>query len=244
MGATLLALDTSNQYCSTALQVGGRIYARHEWSEQKHSAMLLPIIRMLFDEADCSLSQLDAIAVGIGPGGFTGVRLAVAVAQGLALALAKPIIPCASLEALAIAAVNAQLDQPQSQALSVLVAMDARMQQVYWAQYRWEAGALQTVHAPDLEDVAVFCTRMQGVSKSVVCVGNALSSFEGVAQTAEQARLTWVALEQCAPRASDLLVSAQHQWAAGHACDPHLVQPLYVRDKVAQTVAERMQSGA
>ena len=76
----LLALDTSNQYCSVALQARGQVTARHEWSEQKHSAMILPMVRELLAQAKVTLADLDAIVVGVGPGGFTGVRLAVAVA--------------------------------------------------------------------------------------------------------------------------------------------------------------------
>ena len=88
----VLLLDTSNQYCSVALQWRGQLTARHEWSEQKHSQMILPMVRELLAAQQVDFTELDAIVVGIGPGGFTGVRLAVSVAQGLAFAAHKPVL--------------------------------------------------------------------------------------------------------------------------------------------------------
>ena len=119
-----LALDTSNQYCSIAVQAHGKILARHELSEQKHSAMILPMVRELLANADVTLDDLDAIVVGVGPGGFTGVRLAVAVAQGWAFAMNKPVLAHSSLEAMAVSAFV-------QGASDVIVGMDARMKQVY-----------------------------------------------------------------------------------------------------------------
>ena len=228
----LLALDTSNQYCSIALQAHGQLSTRHELSEQKHSAMILPMVRELLASAGVTLADLDAIVVGVGPGGFTGVRLAVAVAQGLAFAMNKPVLAHSSLEAMAVAAF-------EQGASDVIVGMDARMQQVYWAQYQFIDGRLHTHTAPSLDDVAVFAEHIRAVRMSCAVVGNAHQVFDEVAQACTQSHITIANIDHSAPHAEHLLSVANHAWLEGQAIPPEQVQPLYVRDKVAMTIAER-----
>ena len=237
----LLVLDTSNQYCSIALQWQGQVIEQHEWSEQKHSQMILPMVRALIAAQNADVNGLDAIVVGIGPGGFTGVRLAVAVAQGLAFAAQKPVIPVSSLTALAQSALN------QTQAKHIVVAMDARMQQVYWASYvRDVHNHLHILTPPGLDDVADFSQRLaegSNTDQSGVLVGNASVAFADIAAVCEQQH--WIVptdLDHTAPHAADLLPWANHEWQQGRTVAPSLVQPLYVRDKVALTIAERESS--
>ena len=236
-----LALDTSNQYCSIAVQAHGKILARHELSEQKHSAMILPMVRELLASADVTLADLDAIVVGVGPGGFTGVRLAVAVAQGLAFAMNKPVLAHSSLEAMAVAAFALGY-------LEVIVGMDARMQQVYWAHYERREGELITRVEPSLDDVAVFVDRLNLIDAPCVLVGNAIEAFDVIQQAIMQANdrvpLRVAEIDHSAPHAADFapLVNrlwSNGAWQAGVVLRPEQVQPLYVRDKVAKTIAER-----
>ncbi|MBS1174523.1 MAG: tsaB [Burkholderiaceae bacterium] len=229
---TFLALDTSNQYCSIALQARGQVFARHEWSEQKHSAMILPMVRELLAQADVTLADLDAIVVGVGPGGFTGVRLVVAVAQGLAFAMNKPVLAHSSLEAMAMAA--SALGHRE-----VIVGMDARMQQVYWAHYQFIDGQLHTSTAPSLDDVVVFAEHIRAVNQPCAVVGNAPQVFDQVARACAQANITIAEIDHSAPHAEHLLFVANVAWREGRAIPPEQVQPLYVRDKVAMTIAER-----
>ena len=230
----LLALDTSNQYCSIALQARGQVFARHEWSEQKHSAMILPMVRELLAQADVTLADLDAIVVGVGPGGFTGVRLAVAVAQGLAFAMMnKPVLAHSSLEAMAVAAFV-------QGASDVIVGMDARMQQVYWAHYQFIDGQLHTRTAPSLDDVAIFTEHIRVLQEPCAVVGNAHQAFAEVAQMCVQNNHVNIAeIDHSAPHAEHLLPVANVAWREGRAIPPEQLQPLYVRDKVAMTIAER-----
>ena len=227
-----LALDTSNQYCSIAVQAHGKILARHELSEQKHSAMILPMVRELLASADVTLADLDAIVVGVGPGGFTGVRLAVAVAQGLAFAMNKPVLAHSSLEAMAVAAFALGY-------LEVIVGMDARMQQVYWAHYQFIDGQLHTSTAPSLDDVAVFAEHICAVNQPCAVVGNAQQVFDEVAHACTQANITIAEVDHSAPHAEHLLPVANMAWRESRAIPPEQLQPLYVRDKVAMTIAER-----
>ena len=228
-----LALDTSNQYCSIAVQAHGKILARHELSEQKHSAMILPMVRELLASADVTLADLDAIVVGVGPGGFTGVRLAVAVAQGLAFAMNKPVLAHSSLEAMAVAAFV-------QGALDVIVGMDARMKQVYWAHYQFIDGQLHTRTAPSLDDVAIFTEHIRVLQEPCAVVGNAHQAFAEVAQMCVQNNHVNIAeIDHSAPHAEHLLPVANVAWREGRAIPPEQLQPLYVRDKVAMTIAER-----
>ncbi len=237
----VLLLDTSNQYCSVALQWRGQLSARHEWSEQKHSQMILPMVRELLAAQQADFADLDAIAVGVGPGGFTGVRLAVAVAQGLAFAANKPVLAFSSLAALAVAGLNRCVPTAQTQ---IIVAMDARMQQVYWAHYQWQEGELIARVEPSLDDVALFVERLNQMDAPCVLVGNAIAAFESVAQAAQNPALCVAEIDHTAPHAADfvpLLNRMWHDgaWPMGVALRPEQVQPLYVRDKVAKTIAER-----
>lgn len=234
----VLVLDTSNQYCSVALQWHGQVSARHEWSEQKHSQMILPMVRELLDECDAHFADLDAVVVGVGPGGFTGVRLAVSVAQGLAFAAQKPVLAYSSLAALAVAGERA------CAGTQVIVAMDARMQQVYWAHYQMDEQGLTALVEPSLDDVDVFVTMLSQIHTPCAVVGNAIATFESIAQACTRAPLRVVEIDHSAPHAADLLELVNRAWQHGAwqadvARSPEQVQPLYVRDKVAKTIAER-----
>ncbi len=234
----LLALDTSNQYCSIALQAHGQVWAQHELSEQKHSAMILPMVRALLADAAVELAEIDAVVVGVGPGGFTGVRLAVAVAQGLAFAMGVPVLAHASLEAMAVSA------HRHSGTAEVVVAMDARMQQVYWAHYHFEDEQLHTRTTPSLDDVAVFAQRLDALQGACVLVGNAQEVFDEVGAACARNAITIAPIDHSAPHAEDFFPVANQSWSVGGAVPPEQVQPLYVRDKVAQTIAEREQGAA
>ncbi len=125
----LLALDTATDACSVALYVDGEILQRHALAPQRHTQLLLPMLRELCAEAGLTPSQLDAIAVGIGPGAFTGVRVATALAQGLAYAHALPVLPVSTLAALAQG--GFRLSGVRTQ----LATLDARRREIYWAIY-------------------------------------------------------------------------------------------------------------
>ena len=238
----VLLLDTSNQYCSVALQWRGQLTARHEWSEQKHSQMILPMVRELLAAQQADFTDLDAIVVGIGPGGFTGVRLAVSVAQGLAFAAHKPVLAFSSLAALAVAGLS------HSAETQIIVAMDARMQQVYWAHYEWREGELIARVEPSLDDVAVFVDRLNQMDAPCVLVGNVIEAFDDIQQVIMQTNnrvpLRVAEIDHSAPHAADFAPLVDRLWSngawqAGVALRPEQVQPLYVRDKVAKTIAER-----
>ncbi|NLB14035.1 MAG: tRNA (adenosine(37)-N6)-threonylcarbamoyltransferase complex dimerization subunit type 1 TsaB, partial [Gammaproteobacteria bacterium] len=135
----LLALETSTEACSVALHIDGRVLERHEIAPRRHAELTLAWVGELLAEAGIARTQLDAIACSRGPGAFTGVRLAVAMVQGLALALDRPAIGVSTLDVLARPAMR-ELDAVGDARTGVLAAIDARMGEVYLADYLRDAG--------------------------------------------------------------------------------------------------------
>lgn len=129
----LLALDTSTAACSLAVQDGSRVNFLHEIAPMQQARLILPLIQRLMASSTLTLEQLDAIAFGCGPGSFTGLRIASSVAQGLAFASGKPVISISSLAALA------QTAYAEHKISRICTLTDARMGQVYWADYEIDA---------------------------------------------------------------------------------------------------------
>jgi len=145
----ILAFDTSSSACSVALYIensrsGGQIFSTHELTPMQHTSVVLPMIQSLLDSAGISLERLDAIAFGCGPGSLTGIRVAASLAQGLAVAHSIPVIPVSSLAAAAQAAYMQHGWQ------RLLVAVDARMNQIYWGGYRVENSLVFPVFPEEL----------------------------------------------------------------------------------------------
>jgi tRNA threonylcarbamoyladenosine biosynthesis protein TsaB len=128
----LLAIETATDACSAALCIDGEIHERFEIAPRAHTELILPMIDELMAEAGLTISQVDAMAFGRGPGAFTGVRIAVGVTQGIAFGADLPVVPVSTLAALAQ---GAEGDK-------VLAALDARMDEVYWGVYQRNAAGL------------------------------------------------------------------------------------------------------
>ncbi|MCL7713381.1 tRNA (adenosine(37)-N6)-threonylcarbamoyltransferase complex dimerization subunit type 1 TsaB [Stenotrophomonas mori] len=225
----LLALETATEACSVALQVDGQVRERFEIAPRRHAELLLPWAEQLLAEAGIVRGQLDAIALGRGPGAFTGVRLAIAIAQGIALALDRPLLPVSTLQVLAM--------QASGEATHALASIDARMGEVYAARcVRDTEGVMQVqgaevVIAPDALQLPDDGSRWAGI-------GTGFSAAEGLLATRLQARLSSVDA-QALPRASDVLKIAVPAFARGGGIAPERVQPAYLRDNVALTLVEQ-----
>jgi tRNA threonylcarbamoyladenosine biosynthesis protein TsaB len=178
------------------------------------------------------MADLDAIAFGRGPGAFTGLRTACAVAQGLAFGLDKPVLP---LDSLLVVAEDARLQHfAHAETLDIAVAMDARMNEAYTGRYRWAAGDWHTLQAPGLYALPVLVQ---------LCADGAVQAVAGSALVAFGDRVPWpagaVPITQEHNRALALLNLAVRAARAGAGVDAALALPLYLRDKVAQTTQER-----
>jgi len=219
----ILGFDTATSACSAALSVDGEIYEQWQLAPQKHANLLLGMIQHLTEAAGITLRDIEAIAFGQGPGSFMGLRIAAGVAQGLAFALEKPVLPVPTLQVLA------QTAYTQTQAERVLVAWDARMGEVYWGGYVVKNGLMQSdipdqLSAP--EQIA-----LPG-RKTWLAAGNA---FDAYAHTLLplQKRLSAV-YSSLYPRAHALVRLALAAQAAGAGVPAHKALPVYLRDKVAE----------
>jgi len=125
--SNILALDTSSDYCSVSLYSKGEFTSSSELAPRSHTQLLLPMAKQIVEDSGIKLKDLDAISFGCGPGSFTGLRIAAGVAQGLAYGLGCSIFPISNLKAMALQCYK------QSGEKNVLVALDARMNEVYWS---------------------------------------------------------------------------------------------------------------
>ncbi len=236
----LLAIDTATETLHLALLAGGVARARRLEGGAKASATLVPAIQALLAEARLDWTALDAIAFGRGPGAFTGLRTAAAVTQGLAFGAGKPVIALDTL--LAVAEDARQTAAQTGMTLhDVWAATDARMGEVYVAAYRWVDARWQTKVEPMLTTPAEFVARVQAHADAsgttpLAVAGNALLAHADALQTLPAHASRW---PDSAPRGAALLALAQAAWQAGDTLDAAQALPLYVRDKVAQTTAER-----
>jgi tRNA threonylcarbamoyladenosine biosynthesis protein TsaB len=226
--ATLIAFDTATERMTVALQHGERVFAHEGEGGAKASATLLPAIFALLAEAGIALADLDAIAFGRGPGAFTGLRTACSVAQGLAFGAGKQVLPIDSLLAVAEDARAGGIDRRR-----VWTVIDARMAQIYAAEYEHVDGRWSTRVAPFLTDCEALAERWRDDPPEAIA-GNALIVFAGQLATADA-----VLAPMATPSALAMLRLAGRAWSDGTAVDPTLALPLYVRDNVAQTTAER-----
>ena len=173
----LLAIDTATQACSVALLVGDTLIARYEEPGRGHSELILPMVDAVLKEGALQLEALDCIAVGRGPGAFTGVRIAISVAQGLAFGAGLRIVPVSDLAAVAQRVAHA----PDTK--RVVACMDARMGEVYWARFDVSADGLVRADSPEQ------LSRPQDVhvdgSRGWVAAGTRLGSVSGDDRTSE-----------------------------------------------------------
>ena len=250
----LLAIDCSTDRMSVAL-ADGDLHWQHEGAGgAQASAALIPAIMGLLDEAQLTLKELDAIAFGRGPGAFTGLRTACAVAQGLALGAKLRLLPIDSLLMLAHAAHSSNLllleamqrsnpslreaqrrsNPPSDRILSVL---DARMGQVYVAAYSHSADGWRCLQAPSLCQPEALVLPEEWQGQGFVLASNAHATYqEAFASTLSQGG---VAIDAW-PQAVAMLDLAALAHARGESVSPAEALPLYVRDKVALTSAERL----
>jgi len=224
----LLAFETATEACSVAVYVDGEIRERHAVAPRQHTALALPWADELLAESGIGKSQLDAIAVGIGPGAFTGVRLAVALAQGIALALDRPVLAVSTLATLAMQAKAAPGER-------IVAAIDARMSEIYLGEFIGDADGLvgaigeERVLAPEMASIA---------DRDIVGVGTGYAASAGALVTAlgaSLARFDATAL----PHAADLARLAARDFGLGKAIAPERLEPAYLRNKVALTLTEQ-----
>ncbi len=230
----LLAIETATEACSVALWIDGDVRERFEIAPRRHAELALPWADQLLAEAGIAKSQLDAIAVGRGPGAFTGVRLAVALAQGIALALDRPVVAVSTLAALAM----------RGDGASLIAAIDARMGEIYLGTFLRDAAALvehALVEPIDAERLARPAEVALPQDHAWVGIGSGFAADEGsLICTLGPLLLRHDAT--ALPHASDVARLAVRGFARGEAVAPERVEPAYLRNNVALTLVEQQAS--
>ena len=219
----ILAVDTATEACSAALLVGDKLFSRWEEAPRDHTRKILPMVQAVLEDAGISLSDLDAIAFGRGPGSFTGVRIGISVAQGLAFGAGVPLIGISTLAAMAQGAYR--LDGAQQ----VLTAIDARMNEVYFGHYELCDGRMQLVGDEVVSEPAALVDVRGKLAGPVTCVGTGFETYgetlSGLADELAESQVRF-------PTAEDMLPLARAAWLAGEAVPVELATPVYLRDKV------------
>ena len=230
----ILAIETATDACSCALEHSGTTVTRHAVAPRRHTELLLPMIDSVLAEAGVALGALDAIAFGRGPGSFTGLRIACSVAQGLAFGADCPLVGVSTLQVIA-AGMHRTHAAPR-----VLVALDARMGEVYWGGFEWDGVAM----APVLEEsVAPPQAVRVPIERAWAGAGSGWATYRDVLdecvadrqgrppEPVEAARL---------PAAVDMLVPAKAALEAGLAVAPEDAAPVYLRSNVARAAPRRL----
>ena len=220
---TLIAIETSTELASVALLHQGQQFSRESLGAQTHSATVPGMIQSVLKEAGIRLSDCDALAFGAGPGSFTGVRTACGLAQGMAFGARLPVVPVVTLLAMAERARGLGVD-------NVLSVLDARMGEVYWAQYQFndEWHAITPPRLSLASDVTVS-------GLPAIC-GNGLVAYPHDLSSLKVAR----SVPEIMPHANDILTLARFALHEGKAVHAREAQPIYLRNKVALTTRERM----
>lgn len=217
----ILALDCSSEFCSAALVLGGDCIQRLEHAGHRHSDLLLPMVSGLLAESGVALARLDGLAVAVGPGSFTSLRIVASVAQGLAFGADLPVAAVGSLDALAFG----------TGAPRAVVCVDARMQEVYTARY--ERGAT------DLAPVVLPPDRVPvPESSDWIGAGDGFRVHEAALRARFGGRIARF-LPDARSEARHVAALALARHPDGFTAPPDALVPLYVRDKVALTLAER-----
>ena len=225
----ILALDTCSECCSAALFYDGRLYEVSELTQRGHSELILGMMDKLFEQADTTISSVEAIAFGRGPGSFTGVRVGVSVAQGIAFARNIPVIPISSLAAVAQQGIYlADTDR-------FAVAIDARMGEIYCAHYK---RVEKVVILLDEERVCSPINFLPINEKKTIGMGTGWRTYATELTRQFSAQLANIKPEAY-PMASGIVELAQVEIAAGRLLPAEQALPVYLRDNVAKKKAEQ-----
>jgi tRNA threonylcarbamoyladenosine biosynthesis protein TsaB len=233
----LLAFDTSTDTMSIAVQHGEQVFTHTGAGGAQASAALIPAIQALMARAGLQFSQLDAIAFGRGPGSFTGLRTACSVAQGLAFAAGVKVLPVDTLHAVAQQAYSLSSSRTSNASASsptrICAALDARMGEMYYAYYLFDSCSRNILKGYSLK-TPLKMELVDGFTATTLA-GNVRPVYDALLPAAVLA----APFVECLPTATAMLHLAPQLMAEGGLLEAQDALPLYVRDKVALTTAER-----
>lgn len=221
MNKTILALDTATEACSVALFHQGNVTFLDELSPRTHTQRILPMVDELLSQAGMSIRDVDVLAFGRGPGSFTGVRVGVGIAQGLALGAELPVVPVSNLLAMAENAYQ------QLGADNVIALIDARMNEVYFAQFKRQNGQWQEIVAEQVCSPEKAIGQFQ-IEQDVWVVGTGWAAYAQF----EQANLAVKISEITLPSAQYMLPFAIQAIEQDQLESALEIEPVYLRNEV------------
>ena len=223
----LLAIETATETCSVALTVNGEVLERYQHAPRQHAELLLPWVEQIMAEAGISFAALDAVAFSRGPGSFTSLRIGIGVVQGLAWASDLPVIPVSSLAATAQTAVKEGVR-------SALVALDARMNEVFTGSFEADSNGLMMPVAA--EKVCPPENVQAPVRPDTYGIGIGFERYNALDALAEH--LIEIRPDVW-PKASSVLQLAQGWLNSNKPLSAEHAQPVYLRDNVAKKEKDR-----
>ncbi|WP_206485444.1 tRNA (adenosine(37)-N6)-threonylcarbamoyltransferase complex dimerization subunit type 1 TsaB [Thalassotalea sp. G2M2-11] len=223
--ANYIAIDASTEACSVALLVDKQVFHEFELCPQSHSLVLLPMIDRLLKQAGCQLSELDGLIFGQGPGSFTGVRIGIGVAQGLAFSAELPVVGVSTLQAMA------QLAYEKFQQSKVVSLIDARMSEVYLGGYQVnEQGLMMPVLDEAVLSPKKVAEYLTAFNDGIYGVG---TGWDAYASELTVKKLNLDSPQVLYPDAKAMLTLGQFAFAQGKSVNAENAQPVYVRDTVS-----------
>lgn len=228
----LLAIDTSTEACSAALLIDGEVSQRYRLAPRQHADLILGMCDELLTEKGIKLDELDAIAFDRGPGAFTGVRIATGVVQGIAFAHELPVVPVSSLAAMAFEAWQSQA------ATHVMSAIDARMDEIYWACYECSESGVKEIIS---ERVCLPEQLVLPVEGSWFGVGSGWDTYQQALSDIAGSLVSNVD-GSIFPQAKAIAVLAEMAYQRGEALPASQALPVYLRDNVAKKKAQQKPS--
>lgn len=228
----ILALDTSTDACSVALNINGRVTSLFEVAAKSHTQRLLPMVDEVMRVNGLVLTDLDAIAFGRGPGSFTGLRICAGIVQGLAFGANLPVIPISTLEAMAL---GFYLTNPK-EGRPLLVTLDARMDEVYWGLFERDGNLVKL-----LSNEGVIGPGILAIHDEVLALnGNFVAVGPGWHYPSLQALECGRRELDLQPNAENMALIAVRLFAAGKTVSALEAQPVYLRDSVSWQKRQRI----
>ena len=231
----ILAIETATEACSAALYNDGHIISRYELAPRKHTQLILPMMDAILKEAGVEKSSLDAIAFGRGPGAFTGLRIAVGIAQGLALAIGKPVVPISTLAAMAQQVLDTTSGTVALNETVFIPAIDARMGEVYWGQYKSVDGEVRLFGKEELSKPQVLAEYHQNEN---IRFGSGWEEYHPDLMKNDSPAIAG-ATRDIFPSAYYIAKLAASAFSRGETIDAADAEPVYIRNDVAKKKAEQ-----
>lgn len=223
-----LAIDASTEACSVALALGDKVFSRYDLCPQSHSLMLLPMVDEVLKEAGVELSQLDGLIYGRGPGSFTGVRIGIGVAQGLAFAAELPVVGVSTLQAIAQKAYRLHGKE------NVIAAIDARMSEVYTARFSLGNDQIMNIAGEELVLPPADASELYKTNNAATAKAYAVGTgWDAYAENLVVERENAESPEILFPDAIDMLAIGIQIFSQTGGLPAEHAQPVYVRDTVS-----------